>query len=146
MPFHFPLATVLRYRESIERREQLALEKIQHEIARVEMQIKQVDDDCSAATEMRAAELAHGMSAVEMQSAYEYQKALEQQADALRVLLQELKKKWRQQLASYEVARRNREILEKLREQQLEVYSREQAKRGQAVIDDLFLARRRGSN
>jgi flagellar export protein FliJ len=146
MPFHFPLATVLRYRESIEQREQLALEKIQNEVTRVELQIQQVDDDCRAATEKRAAELAQGMSAVEMQSAYEYEKALEQQGEALRALLQDLKKKWRQQLASYEIARRNRETLEKLREQQLEVYSRAQAKREQAAIDDVFLSRHRRSN
>jgi len=146
MPFHFPLATVLRYRESIEQREQLALEKIQHEIARVELQIRQNDDACAGAAEKRVSELAQGMSAVELQAAYEYQKALEQQGENLRALLQELKKKWRQQLASYEMARRNREILAKLREQQLEVYSREQAKHGQAVIDDLFLSRHRRNN
>jgi flagellar export protein FliJ len=146
MPFNFPLATVLRYRESIEQREQLALERIQNEITRVELQIRQVDDECSAATEKRGAELTQGMSAVEMQSAYEYQRALEQQGEALRALLQDLKKKWQQQLASYEIARRNRETVDELREQQLEAYSREQAKRAQAAIDDVFLSRHRRSN
>jgi len=60
----------------------------------------------------------------------------------LRVEWRELKIKWRQQLASYELARRNRETLEKLREKQLNVYTQEQTKREQAAIDDLFLARR----
>ena len=146
MPFHFPLAAVLRYRESIERRERLALERIQQEIARVELQIRQIEDACSRASERRGAELARGMSAAEMQSAYEYQQALEQQGDTLRSQWLEWKKRWRQQLTAYELARRNRETLERLRAKQLEIYSREQAKRGQAIIDDLFLSRRRGSN
>jgi len=146
MPFHFPLAAVLRYRESIERRERLVLERIQQEIARVELQIRQIEDACSRASERRGAELARGMSAAEMQSAYEYQQALEQQGDTLRSQWLEWKKRWRQQLTAYELARRNRETLERLRAKQLEIYSREQAKHGQAIIDDLFLSRRRGSN
>jgi len=142
MSFQFPLATVLRYRESIEQREYFALERIQQEIARVEVRIRQVEEDCSRATENRAAELAKGTRAADIRSAYEYQSALEQQLVALLALLQELKTKWRQQLVSYEAARRNRETLEKLREKQRDAYTREQAKREQAVIDDIFLSRR----
>ncbi len=146
MPFHFPLATVLRYRESIEQRERLALEKIQQEIAGIELQIRQTSDACLAAGKNRSAALAQGTSAAEMQSAYEYEKALELQGEILRVRLQDSKKKWQQQLAVYEAARRNRDTLEKLRQQQREVYIREQAKREQAAADDLFLSRRRSSN
>jgi flagellar export protein FliJ len=142
MSFRFSLSAVLRYRESIEQREHFALEKIQQEIVRVELRIRQVEEHCSTATKNRAAELAHGIRAADVKSAYDYQNALEQQREMLRTLLQELKMKWRQQLASYELARRNRETLEKLRDQQLDAYSREQAKREQAVIDDIFLSRR----
>lgn len=146
MSFQFPLAAILRYRESIEQREYLALEQIQQGIVRVELRISQVENDCSAATQNRIAELAQGTRAAVMQSAYEYQRALEQQIEALRAQWQELKIKWRQQLASYEQARRNRETLDKLREKQLDAYNREQAKREQAVIDDLFLSRRNRGN
>ncbi len=146
MPFRFSLSAVLRYRESIEQREHLALESIQQEIARVELRIRQVEEGCAAATQNRAAELARGTRAAEVQNAYEYESALEQQLEALRALLQELKMKWRQQLASYELARRNRETLDKLREKQLDAYSREQAKREQAGLDDIFLARRGRGN
>ncbi|MGB8010563.1 MAG: flagellar export protein FliJ [Terriglobales bacterium] len=142
MAFHFPLEAVLRYRESIEQREHLALEQIQQNIVRVEQRISQLEEDASAATHNRMADLAHGTRAAVVQSAYEYQKALEQQIQTLRALLQDLKIKWRQQLSVYEHARRNRETLEELRDQQLETYTREQTKRQQAVIDDLFLARR----
>ena len=142
MPFHFPLAAVLRYRESLEQREYFALERIQQEATRVEIMIRQAEEDCLAAAQNRASNMAQGVRAAEVQAAYEYQRALEQQIEMLRVRLQDLKIKWRQQLTSYELARRNRETLEKLRDKQLEAYSQEQAKREQAAVDDLFLARR----
>jgi flagellar FliJ protein len=141
MSFQFPLAAVLRYRESLEQREHLALEKIQQEVSRVELKIRQAEEKFSAAAQNRAAQLAHGVPAIEVQTAYEYLRAVEQQLEALQNLLKEVKMKWRQQLASYELARRNRETLERLREKQFEAYGRQHAKREQAVIDDIFLSR-----
>ncbi len=146
MSFQFPLAAVLRYRESIEQREYLALEKIQQDVVRVELRISQVESDWSAAIQKRTTDLAHGTRAAVMQSAYEYEGVLEQESERLRGQWQELKLKWRQQLASYELAQRNRETLEKLREKRLDAYNQERAKREQAVVEDLFLARRRRTN
>ena len=146
MSFKFPLAAVLRYRESIEQREYFALERTQQEIARTEARIYETEQDCAKAARDRAADLAKGTRAADVEAAYEYQTALEQQLEALRALLQQLKMTWRQQLASYSAARRNRETLEKLRDKQLDAYSREQAKREQSVMDDIFLARRGRGN
>jgi flagellar export protein FliJ len=146
MPFQFPLAAVLRYRESIEQREYLALERIQQDIVRVELRISQVESDFSAAMQSRIGDLAQGTRAAVMQSAYEYEITLERAIEQLQALRQELKMKWRQQLAAYELARRNRDTLEKLREKQLDAYKQERARREQAVMDDLFLARRGRSN
>ena len=143
MSFQFPLAAVLRFRESIEQREYLALERVQQDIVRVEVRIRQAQDELSVAIQKRVGELALGTRAAAMQSAYQHEKAMEQEIEQLRSLWQELKMKWRQQLATYEQARRNRESLEKLREKQLNVYNQDQAKREQAIVDDLFLARRR---
>src|ERR1700723_785048 len=109
MSFHFPLAAVLRYRESMEQREHLALERLQQEISRVEATLLQIGEDRSTAMQTLLADLAQGTRAAEVQAAYEHQRALQQQHEALQTLLQELKKKWRQQLASYVLARRNRE-------------------------------------
>ena len=142
MSFEFSLAAVLRYRESIEQREYFALEKTQQEISHLEARIRNVEQECSTAAKGRASDLAMGIPAADVQSGYEYQTALEQQIEALRNVLKELKIKWRQQLLSYEAARRNCETLEELREKQLHVYDREKAKREQSAIDDLFLSRR----
>ena len=146
MPFQFPLATVLRYRESIEQREHFALEKLQTEIAGVTGRILQTEEECAKAAQNREATLAQGIRAVELKFEYEYHRALEEQLDALRSLLRELKTKWNHQLVCYQVAQRNRKTLEKLRDNQLETYSRERAKREQATIDDIFLSRRRRGN
>jgi len=146
MSFQFPLAAVLRYRESLEQQEYVALEKIQQEIIRIEMRMREVDDDCSTAVQTRSAKLAQGIPAAEVEFAYEYLRALEQQREALRVLLQNARMQWRQQLACYQLARRNRETLEILREKQLNAYNRQRTKREQAVLDDIFLARRGRSN
>jgi flagellar protein FliJ len=142
MPFQFPFTAVLRYRESIEQRELFALGRIQQEVAEVELRIRHIEGDCSLAAQNRIAELTRGIDAANMQLSYEYQNALEQQGEALRPVLSELKLKWQQQLKSYQLARRNRETLEKLREKQLDAYRRELGKREQAEVDDLFLIRR----
>jgi flagellar export protein FliJ len=141
MSFEFSLSAVLRYRQSIEQREHFALERIGQEVAGVELRIRNIEQDCSVATQSRARELTQGIRAGDMQLSYEYQNALEQQGEALRAALRELKVKWRRQLVCYQGALRNRDTLDKLREKQLEAYRRELAKREQAVIDDLFLSR-----
>ena len=142
MPFEFSLAAVLRYRASIEQREHLALEKLQQALSVTELKIREVDHACSLASQKRIPEAGVGIIAADVQSAYSHLTALEQQRDALRTLLEELKLKWQQQLRSYELAHRKRETLEHLRSQQLDAYKREQARREQSVIDDVFLSRR----
>jgi flagellar protein FliJ len=146
MSFQFPLAAVLRYRESLEQREHLALERLQQEIVLVEVRIHDAGENSSKAAQDRTTRLAQGARAAEVQFVYEYLRAIDQQLVALRALLQESKTRWNHQLACYQQARRNREALEKLREKQLDAYNRERAKREQAVIDDVFLSRRRRSN
>jgi len=136
------LAAVLRYRESIEQREYLALESIQRDIIRVETLIREVEEAHSVAIQNRAKDLTRGSRAGEIQSDYQYQKTLEQRRGAQESLLMELRIRWRQQLASYDLARRNRETLDKLREKQLDAFNREQTKREQNILDDLFLSRR----
>lgn len=142
MPFEFSLAAVLRYRGSIEHREYLALQKLQQEIALLERKIQEVEGACLASVQNRAAELSCGVLAADLHNAYNYQTSLEQQGAALRSELQETRSKWERQLITYQAARRKREMLEKLRSQQANAYSREQEKREQARLDDIFLSRR----
>jgi flagellar export protein FliJ len=146
MSFHFSLAAVLRYRESIEQREYFALERTQQQIVRTEALIRQTEQNCFEAEQARVAELAKGTRAAYVKTAYDHRTILEQQLEFQQAFLQELKLKWRLQLASYDQARQSRETLDKLREKQLDAFRRDQVKREQSAMDDIFLSRRGRSN
>jgi flagellar export protein FliJ len=145
MSFQFTLAAVLVYRESLEHREYVVLEQIQQEITRTEALILQVEEWRAGAAKQRAAELAHGVPSFQLQQAYEHELALERYRDLQQGKLRELKGRLQQQLKKYELARQKRRVLDELREHQLEVYNRSQARRQQHLLDELFLARRRRS-
>jgi flagellar export protein FliJ len=143
MAFRFALAAVLKCRESLEQREYLALEKTQQEIVQTKVALEQCEERRSAATRRREADLRRGVTSVHLQAAYEEETAFEEQGKNLRARLQELRVRWQNCLKAYELARRNREVLDELRIRQLDAYRREQAKREQASLDDVFLSRRR---
>jgi len=143
MAFRFALAAVLKHRESLEQREYLALEKTQQEILQTKAALHQCEERRSAATRRREADLRRGVTSVHLQAAYGEETALEGQGEKLRAQLRQLQAQWQNCLKAYELARRNRELLDELRLRQLGAYRREQAKREQASSDDVFLSRRR---
>jgi flagellar biosynthesis chaperone FliJ len=143
MSFQFSLAAVLSFRESLEQREYLALERIQSEIGRTEAQILEIGEKLGTMTQLRETELFRGIRSVHLQQAYEDELALERHLNLLQDRLRELKSRRQQQLKSYDLARQKRRVLDELRSHQLEIYTREQARRQQILLDDLFLARRK---
>jgi flagellar export protein FliJ len=145
MAFRFALAAVLKFRESIEQQEYLALERIQQEIAQTQLRLLKCDERIAAATKRRDAELARGVASVYLQAAYDEVLALQKQRDALQAKLQALEVKRQEQIRSYEAARQKREVLDELRTRQLDAYRREQATRQQKMLDDIFLSRRKRS-
>src|SRR5579872_5498042 len=68
MAFRFTLASVLGFRESVERREELALTKIQLEMARVQHAIEEVAAELVAAQRQREESMRQPMRAAELQS------------------------------------------------------------------------------
>jgi len=145
MAFRFALSALLRYRESLERREYLALEKVQQEIAQTENLIQQCEQELTAAQTRRERGLKDGVVSVHLQALYQEESALEELRDKLRSHWQQLQLKRQNCMRAYEVAHRNREVLDNLRLRQFDAYRKEQAKREQKTLDDLFLARRRRS-
>jgi flagellar export protein FliJ len=143
MSFHFSLATVLKLRETIERREYLALERILMEIAYAEAQLREVDEWLSLVVQRRQADLAEGLPSIHLQGLFEQELALEHRRDALRLELEKLMVKRQQHVKAYELARQKREMLNELRARQLDAYTRNRARREQSAIDDLFLSRRK---
>jgi len=143
MAFQFKLAAVLRYRESLEQREYLALQKIQLEIAQMDAQIRQCQEQYAAARKHRETELARGLASIHLQAVYEEELALEKHLDKLQAQRKELEAKRQQCLKTYQLARQKREVLDRLRMRQLDAYRRAQAKRQQNTLDDIFLSRYR---
>src|ERR1700744_1461099 len=68
MAFRFPLASVLGFRESVERREELALARVQLEMARVQHEIERVTEDLAEAQRKREECMRKAIPAAEVQS------------------------------------------------------------------------------
>jgi flagellar export protein FliJ len=146
MSFRFPLETVLRYRENLEKREYTALGRAQQQLTEAEIHLQEVEGICAAAIAKREAESARGIPSVHLQDAYQHEQALILQRDALRAKRAELQIILEQCRKAYDLARQKREVLGELRTQRLQTYMREQSKREQRQIDDIFLSRRKRGN
>jgi|SRR5579863_43254 len=142
MPFHFPLQTVLHYRQSMEHQQELKLRAANQQVARAQHLIEQMDLQRKELRSMEMEELSSGTSAAELQfgllreaAMLRRQREFEQQL----IRVQQLRD---QQREIFQQARRAREMLESLRDQQLQLYKEDAARREQRSLDDLFLMRR----
>jgi len=142
MPFRFSLAAVLRLRESVVRREYLALEKVLQQIAQLETEAARLAQQDEAQAKARAVELARGTPAYHLQCLGECERELQRRKDALASKRKEMELKRQQQQQAYDQARQKHELLQGMRQRQLETYQRDAARREQKNQDDLFLARK----
>jgi flagellar FliJ protein len=142
MVFRFPLATVLRVRESIEQREERALQRIQLEMARVVRQIEELDEAMANAHVAREGALRRTMLGGELQSMLWQVQAATEVKKALLVTLQGLEELRLQQMKVYQAAHQNHETMVNLFNEQRDAYEMEQARGEQKYLDDIFMARR----
>ncbi len=141
MAFRFTLATVLRVRESIERREERALRKIQLEMARASRQIDEVDAAIAHSHNARNQLLQQPIPAGQLQTMlWEAQAAVEKRK-ALLQTLQALEQQRNQQMQAYQAAHRDHETLMNLEDEQRTAYELAEARAQQKYLDDIFLAR-----
>jgi flagellar export protein FliJ len=142
MAFRFPLATVLRVRESIEQREERGLQRIQLEMARVARQIEELNEAMAKAHAAREQALRRTMPGGELQSMlWQVQASLEVKK-ALLVTLQGLEELRLQQMKVYQTAHRDHETMINMFNEQRNAYDVEQARSEQKYLDDIFMARR----
>jgi flagellar export protein FliJ len=143
MPFRFSLATLLRFRESMEDREYLLLRNAQQEVANIRNHIAQLQDECRAVLAERDVALHSGLMASELQS-YDFRRQqLEQAVEQLSAKLKQAEAKRDQQRKTYETAHQKRQVLSTIRDRQAQAYELEEAKRQQRMLDDVFLSRRK---
>jgi flagellar FliJ protein len=145
MAFRFSLATVLRLRESIERREERALQKIQMEMARVSRQIEELNAGIARARSERDEALRQTMPASHLQAMLGQTESAIEGRKALQATMAELEEQRQRQLKIYQAAHRDHETLIDMRNQQRDAYLRGQARMEQKYLDDIFIARRHQS-
>jgi len=141
MTFRFRLDGVLRFRKSVEQSEEVALYRIVREIIDVERELQQLESNQVRIREQREQDLTRTLPAVHLREIAERELELQTAADRVRSRLRQLETQRHQQLAIYQTAHQNREVLSELREQQRRTHQMEQRRREQKALDDLFLIR-----
>jgi flagellar export protein FliJ len=143
MSFRFPLASVLSYRESLERREELALEKIQMEMAQIRHAIEQLTGQIAEAQKTIERILQKVLPAAQMQAMLNHTNAAVTRKHALIASLETLEQQRRQQMRIYQDAHRSRRMLSDMAARQRGAWEQEHAKSQQKFLDDIFAARAR---
>jgi flagellar FliJ protein len=142
MAFRFPLATVLRVKESLEKREERAVQRIQLEMARVARQIEELTEAMTKAYAARNQALRQAVPAGQLHTMlWEAQAAVEAK-NALRITLQGLEEQRLKQMKVYLAAHREHETIINLFNEQRDAYEVEQTRAQQKYLDDIFIARR----
>jgi len=141
MAFRFSLATVLRFRESVEKREELALQKLLLEMAAVRRDIENLTREIARAQAARNKALEQPLPAFQLQGMLqEIDRAVEKRK-ALLETLGRLEQQRKTQTANYRAAHRNREMLSDVAARQREAYDRGRERAQQKFLDDIFAAR-----
>lgn len=141
MAFRFSLATVLRYRESLEKREEVALQKVLLEMARIRREVTHLEAEIASAQEARSKALLHPIAAAEVQMMLRSVEAMEDRKKALIASLHALEPTRLTQMKKYQAAHRDRQMLSDMCARQLDAYEQERTRAQQKFLDDIFAAR-----
>ena len=142
MPFHFPLQALLHLRQSIEHQQELRLRTANQQVARVRHALEQLDGRIGQTHTLCSDYLARGTTGAELYFIQTMEGSLQAHRKELEHELQHCQHVRDQQERIFRQARRERETFESLRSQQLRHYQRDQARREQRQLDDLFLMRK----
>lgn len=141
MAFKFSLAAVLRVRESIERREELALQRIQFEIARIRRRIDELNDEITGKHNARNESMRQPVYSYEVQAILHEVNAAMDIRQALHGSLGSLELECVKQMKTYQNAHTNRKMLTDMLVQKQNEYEQEQVRTQQKSIDEIFASR-----
>lgn len=142
MAFRFSLEPVLRLRVSYERLERLRLLAIAAMLVRVREELSAAAREEVAARSARKEMLSRGAAAAELQFGVSAERARARRNRELFDRLTALERQHAKQGRAFQIARRRREIVQNLRERKLREYARQQARRTQQDLDEIWLLRR----
>ena len=141
MAFHFPLQAVFHFRQSVEHQQELRLRAANHQVSRVRHLLDQLDERIRQVQIRESQELGVGTTSAELRFALRGEASLRQQRQDAELELSRWQNLRDQQQKIFQQARRERETLERLRDNQLREHEREAARCEQRQLDELFLLR-----
>jgi flagellar export protein FliJ len=139
MPFRYPLQSLLRLREGLERQEENSLFAIAAHVAALRAQIEQLRENQMQSRRAEFQQMQTGSVGAALQFGSTCEEAARVACKKLEAELADAERRRRVQLTAYQAARQKREILESLRERRETVYEIEVAHREQQTLDDTFL-------
>jgi len=142
MAFQFSLAVVLRLRESVEKREERALQSIQLDVSRTQQAIEELSVAIGGARRARETALQQAISGGHLHSLLGEEQVAEHGLRVLLGKLQLLEQERERQMKVYHAAHQEREMLSGMMEKQKDIYEREWLREEQKRLDDIFMARR----
>lgn len=143
MAYKFSLATVLRFRLIREEREERMLQQILQRITQTLRTVAELDSGIARLHAARAHNLSKPMTGRHIQATYAEVEGLQQSRNELEEQLEQLEQLKEKQLEVYKSARRDREMLTDMHNQQRESYALDMVRREQMMMDESYIARNR---
>ncbi|HEX3353854.1 MAG TPA: flagellar export protein FliJ [Terriglobales bacterium] len=140
--FSFSLQALLRFRQSVEEQQLLRLRAANLKAAQVRNQIADLNSGLAAIASAGALELSAGVSGAQLHFDRLCCLAMVQRRSRLQEDLALCEQERMQRSEEFRQARRQREVLDRLRKQQFDRYRLQQERQEQRQFDDLLLLRR----
>jgi flagellar export protein FliJ len=141
MGFKFSLATVLRYREELEKREERTLEIRRETLARLEARLAEAKEHQRRLIAECESLLQRGAFGDDLHHATEQQEQWKRAEADLRKQISAALAEYEQQMKTFLAARQKREILDELKSTKKDLYNARQERREQQTVDEIFIAR-----
>lgn len=141
MGFRFPLATVLRHRQAVEKREEQALQRLLAEMSRVQQQIDALTTDVAGARLLLDQAMQQSLPAVHIESMMNQIESAIFRKQELLASLAELHRQREVQNRKYQLAHNDCQMLSDMEARQREAYAQERVRADQKALDDIFVRR-----
>jgi len=142
MSFQFSLATVLRIRGILEEKEERMLQQILFELTQTREALARTEAEILESDASRCADIFKTRIGRNIHASYGEINELKQKRKSLEEKIEKLEQLRDRQVVVYETARRNREMLTGMHQEQRTAYESGLARMEQKTIDDNFIARR----
>jgi flagellar export protein FliJ len=142
MAFQFRLDVVWRVRQSLEHQQELLLREANRQVLALSRHLAEVDAQIAQYASREGQRLETGLSAAELQFDRLCRSILQQHRGILEQQRAEAEHLREARAANFRQAKQKREVIETLRNHQLQLHRQQQQRQDQRRMDDLLLLRR----